>query len=297
MPLWKLVKDACQAWLDDYAPSMGAALSYYTLFSLAPLLILVIAIAAVVFGEEAARDQIVLQLQALIGPDGAAAVRGLLESAGRPGRGFIASIVGVTTLLLGATSVFAELQSALDRIWRVPAPATLSGFWVLLRARLLSLGLIASLGFLLLVSLVVSAAITAAGSWWGTLLPGRTAFLETMNSIISFGITVMLFALIYRILPRVRIAWRDVWIGAFATGALFTAGKFAIGVYLGTAGVKSGFGAAGSVVVLLVWVYYSAQIFLLGAEFTWVYAHTLGSRVNAQIPNQPSPPVRFKPTR
>jgi membrane protein len=285
-----LVKKAAFAWLDDYAPSMGAALSYYTLFSLAPLLILVIAIAGMVFGEEAARGQIVGQLQGLIGEDGARAVQGLLESASKPGRSATASLLGLVTLLLGATSVFAELQSALDRIWRAPQMPSINGLWALLRARLLSLGLIASLGFLLLVSLVISAGIAAAGKWWGGLFPGWEVAFETVNSILSFGITTVLFAMIYRILPRVRVAWRDVLTGALATAALFTAGKFGIGFYLGTAGVASGFGAAGSLVVLLIWVYYSAQIFLLGAELTWVYAHEVGSRAGQTPPPPPTPP-------
>ena len=259
--------------MDDYASSMGAALAYYTIFSLAPLLLLVIAVAGLAFGAEAARGEIVGQLRGLIGAEGAVAVQGLLKSASTPTKSIWASIIGVVTLLIGATSVFAELQSALDRIWRAPAAAQSTGVMGLLRSRLLSFGLILSIGFLLLVSLVVSAGLAALGKWWGPMFGAWETVLQMVNAVVSFGFISVLFALVYRILPRVKVAWNDVWIGAAVTAFLFTVGKFAIGFYLGKAGASSGFGAAGSVVVLLVWVYYSAQIFLLGAEFTWVYAH------------------------
>ncbi len=270
--------------MDDYASSMGAALAYYTIFSLAPLLLLVIAVAGLAFGAEAARGEIVGQLRGLIGAEGAVAVQGLLKSASTPTRSTWASTIGVVTLLIGATSVFAELQSALDRIWRAPAAAQITGVMGLLRSRLLSFGLILSIGFLLLVSLVVSAGLAALGTWWGPMFGAWETVLQIVNAVVSFGFISVLFALVYRILPRVKVAWNDVWIGAAVTAFLFTVGKFAIGFYLGKAGVSSGFGAAGSVVVLLVWVYYSAQIFLLGAEFTWVYAHDHGSRASEPAP-------------
>jgi len=291
--------------MDDYAPSMGAALAYYTMFSLAPLLLLVIAVAGLVFGEEAARGQIVSQLGGVIGVEGAAAVQGLLKSASHPGQSVVASIVSLVTLVIGATSIFAELQSDLDRIWRAPAAEQSSGIKTLLQTRLYSLGLVVSIGFLLLVSLVVSAMLSALGSWWGTWFGGWATVLQVVNQVVSFGIITVLFALMYRILPRVRVGWEDVWIGAAATALLFTLGKFAIGFYLGKAGVTSGFGAAGSIVVLLVWVYYSSQIFLFGAEFTWAYAHSHGSRaaekqavLNAAVPFPPrlnTPPGALEP--
>jgi membrane protein len=275
---WTLVKESISGWVDDYAPSMGAAIAYYTLFSIAPLLVIVIAIAGLVFGAEAAQGAIVAQLDALIGGEGAAAVQGLLRSANEPARGVVATIVSVVTLLIGATTVFGEVQSALDRIWEVPAAKKTSGPWSLLRQRLLSLGMVLVLGLLMLVSLVLSAALAALGSWWGSFFDGWEALLHAINFIVSFGLITGLFAAIYKLMPRASIAWRDVWIGAVVTALLFTVGKSLIGLYLGKSGVTSGFGAAGSMVVLLVWVYYSAQIFLLGAEFTWVYAHRRGSR-------------------
>lgn len=277
--IWHLITRSVSAWIDDYAPSMGAAIAYYTLFSIAPLLVIVIAIAGIVFGAEAAQNAIVAQLEGLIGHEGAVAIQGLIRSASEPGRGATAAIVGAVTLFIGATSVFAELQSALDRIWEVPAGKKASGIWQLVQQRLLSFGMILVLGLLMLVSLVVSAALAAFGRWWGAFFDGWETILQAVNFFVSFAVVTGLFAAIYKIMPRAEIAWRDVWIGAVVTALLFTIGKFLIGLYLGKSGVTSGFGAAGSMVVLLVWVYYSAQIFLLGAEFTWVYAHASGSRL------------------
>jgi membrane protein len=269
-----LVKDTASAWSEDYAPSMGAALSYYTLFSIAPLLLIVIAVAGLVFGADAARGEIFGQLDGLIGPDGAKAVEGLLQAADRPAQGIVATIIGVATLLLGATTVFGELQNALDRIWRAPAREKSKGWWNLLRTRLLSFGMVLGIAFLLTVSLILSAAIAALGKWWGA----AEILAHVLEVALSFGLTTVLFALIYKYIPRVHVGWHDVWIGAAVTAALFAAGKFLIGLYLGKSSVASAFGAAGSLVVLMVWVYYSAQIFLFGAEFTWVYAHEFGTR-------------------
>jgi membrane protein len=273
-----LAKKSVMSWIDDYAPSMGAALAYYTLFSLAPLLLLVIAVAGLAFGTDAARGQVVAQLGGLVGEEGSVAIEGLLKSASHPGQSLIASAISIVTLAVGATSIFAELQSDLDRIWRVPPAAKPSGIWGLLRTRLLSFGLIVSIGFLLLVSLVVSAGLTAFGKWYGALFPTWVITMQILNQVVSLAFVTVLFAMMYRILPSTRVAWRDVWQGSLVTAVLFTIGKFLIGLYLGKAGVAAGFGAAGSIVVLLVWVFYSAQIFLLGAEFTWVYAHREGSR-------------------
>jgi membrane protein len=280
------------AWLNDYAPSMGAALSYYSLFSLAPLLLMVITIAGLAFSADVARGAVVAQLDGLIGAEGAVAVEGLLKSASQPGHGLIAATVGIGTLLLGATSVFAELQSDLDRVWRVPAAARPSGIWGLMRTRLLSFGLIVSIGFLLLVSLVISAGLTAFGTWYGALFPGRVIALEIVNQLVSLALVTVLFATMYRVLPSVHVAWRDVWRGGCVTAILFTIGKFLIGLYLGKAGVTSGFGAAGSVVVLLVWVFYSSQIFLLGAEFTWISAESRKAGTKPSSRHQPAGSAR-----
>ena len=285
---WELLRKSVYAWNDDSAQSMGAALAYYTTFSLTPVLIIAIAIAGMVFGPEAARGEIVYHLNGLVGVDGAKAVVGLLASASRPSSSIIASIVGLVTLLVGATSIFAELQSALDRIWRAPTIQRPAGMIALLRSRLLSFGMVVALGFLLLVSLVIDATLTALSKWGGTLFPATVVILQGLNLTFGFAVTTLLFAMAYRILPRARIAWSDVWVGAAVTAALFTVGKYFVGLYLGKAAVTSGFGAAGSLVIILLWVYYSAQIFLLGAEFTWVYAHSHGSKAEAPPPPRPA---------
>ena len=291
----QLFKKAIDAFNEDYASSMGAALAYYTTFSLAPVLVVVIAVAGLVFGQVAARGEIVDQLRGLIGAESATAVQELLRSASEPGKSVIASIVGVVTLLIGATSVFAELQSSLDRIWRAPALKGPTGIWGLLRSRLLTFGMVVAIGFLLLVSLALSAAVSAVDRWGGTFFPKWHTLLTTLNIGLGFGLTALLFAMAYRILPRVKIAWRDVGIGAVVTAALFEGGKYLIGLYLGRASIGSSFGAAGSLIVVLAWVYYSAQIFLLGAEFTWVYAHSHGSRTGEHP--APAPPIPISPAR
>ena len=270
-----LLKDTAASWSADYAPSMGAALSYYSLFSIAPLLLIVIGIAGVVFGEEAARGAIFAQLQGLIGHESAKAVQALLQAADKPRQGLVSTVIGVAVLLLGAMTVFGELQNALDRIWRAPARVAPSGLWNLVRTRLLSFGMVLGVAFLLIVSLVLSTALAALGQWWG---PAFGALAHGVDLLVSFGLITIVFALIYRFIPRVHVAWHDVWLGAAVTSLLFAVGKFLIGLYLGKASVASSFGAAGSLVILMIWVYYSAQIFLFGAEFTWVYAHRLGSR-------------------
>ena len=274
--IWILMKAAASSWIDDYAQSMGAALAYYTLFSIAPLLLIVIAIAGQIFGVKAARGEIVGQLQGLMGHQGAQAVQALLESVRQPAGNMIAITVGGIILLIGATSVFGELQDALDRIWRAPKRYK-GGIWNLLRSRILSLGMILGIGFLLMVSLVASAALAALGKLWGPLFSGWEILANLIDFFVSFAFATTLFAMIYKVMPRVKVAWSDVWIGAAVTALLFTVGKFLIGLYIGKSGLASGFGAAGSLVVLLVWVYYSAQIFLMGAEFTWAYALTFGS--------------------
>ena len=288
-PVWSLARQAVNAWIDDYAPSMGAALSYYTLFSIAPLLLIVTALAGMVFGDAAARGEIFGQLRDLMGDEGAAAVERLLQSADRPHGGVIATVTGVVMLLLGATSVFGELQNALDRIWRAPARAKHAGWWNLLRSRLLSFGMILGIAFLLMVSLIVSALLAALGKLWGPAFAGWETVAHLLDLLSSFGIVTLLFAMIYKLIPRVSIRWHDVWIGAAVTAALFAVGKFLIGLYIGKSSLASAFGAAGSLAVMMVWVYYSAQIFLLGAEFTWVYAHAYGSYRDEA---RPAPAIR-----
>lgn len=271
------MRTAITAWSDDYAPSMGAALAYYTVFSIGPTLLIVVSIAGLIFGEDAARGEVFGQLQGLMGNEAAAAVQELLASMERPERGVSAAAVSLVALLIGATTVFGELQNALDRIWRAPARVRSSGLWSLLRTRILSFGMILGIAFLLMVSLVVSALISALGKWWGGFFGSWETLLQLVNLAVGFGLTTAVFAMIYKLMPRVRVQWHDVWLGALLTALLFSVGKFAIGLYIGKSGVASGFGAAGSIAVLFVWVYYSAQVFLMGAELTWVYANRFGS--------------------
>lgn len=299
--VWRLFKTAVGAWSADYAPSMGAALSYYTLFSIAPLLVIVIAVAGLVFGDEAARGQLSSGLSGLMGEEGGKAVEGMLAAANQPKEGIVATVIGVFVLLLGATTVFGELQNSLDRIWRAPARDPVSGVWRLLRQKLLSLGMILGIAFLLMVSLVLDSVLQALGNLWGT--EGWQVLAQAVNIAVGFALTTAVFALIYKLMPRAKIEWHDVWVGALVTALLFTVGKFLIGLYIGRSAVASSFGAAGSLAVVMVWVYYSAQIFLLGAEFTWVYAHEHGSRKGQARPGAAEekaaepvvPPVKLRP--
>jgi len=303
--LWYLLKQSVAAWSADRASSMGAALSYYTLFSIAPLLLIVIAVAGLVFGEAAARGEIMGELQGLMGKEGAQAIEAMIGSMNEPSKGIVATIVGVVTLVVGATTVFGELQSDLDRIWRAPTRDPVSGLWGLLRTRLLSFGMILGIAFLLMVSLVVSAAVSALGTLWGPLFGGWEILAQLLNVIVGFGISTVLFAMIYKLMPRAKVSWRDVWVGAAFTSLLFTIGRFLLGLYLGKSGVTSGFGAAGALVLLMAWVYYAAQIFLLGAEFTKVYAHAHGSardkalatpvQLSADDASQPAQPAAPAP--
>jgi membrane protein len=273
-----IVTRSVSAWFEHNASSLGAALAFYTLFSVAPILIIAVAIAGYVFGPDTAQVQVLSQLQALLGDAGAAAVRELLSSAHYSDKKGFAAAVGVITLVVGATSVFAELQNALERIWQTPPPPTELGWWRFIRSRVLSVGMVLCIGFLLLVSLVVSAALAAFGGWLGTSVPQLEIVLPVLDLIFSFGMTVLLFALIYKYVPRESVPWGDVWVGATVTALLFTIGKSLIGIYLGKSSFSSAYGAAGSFIVLLLWIYYSAQIFLLGAEFTRVFAYRRGSR-------------------
>ena len=267
-----LAMQSVKSWSNDYAPSMGAAIAYYTVFSLAPLLVIVIAIAGAVFGRDAVQGQISSQLSGLIGQSGANMVQGLVAASSDTNKGLIASLISIVVLVVGATTVFAELQSALDRIWKVPEAAKPSGIWGLLRERLLSFGLVLGVAFLLMVSLVISAGLAAFGTWAGGLMPGSVVLLEVLNMVVTLALLTVLFALIYRFMPSTHVSWREVWVGAFVTAVLFVIGKLAIGLYIGKSGMSESFQAAGALVVLLAWVYYAAQIFLLGAEFTKAYA-------------------------
>ncbi len=271
-------KECITAWLDHHASSLGAALAFYTVFSVAPILIIAVSIAGYVFGATHAQDEVLSQLRGLIGPAGATAIQQLMENAHYSDKRGFAAAVGVVTLLVGATSVFGELQNALDRIWQSPRRQKEAGWWRFIKARVLSIGMVLCIGFLLLVSLVASAVLAAVGGWLGSHFPGLEVLLPISDLIIGFAMTVVLFALIYKYIPQESIAWSDVWIGATVTALLFTIGKIMIGVYLGRSSFNSAYGAAGSMVVLLLWIYYSAQIFLLGAEFTRVFAYRHGSR-------------------
>ena len=281
---WDMIKASLAAWVDDYAPSMGAALAYYTVFSLAPLLVIVISVAGLIFGADAVSGAIFGQINGLMGADAAKGIQDLLSSVSKPSTGIVGTILGVVFLLIGATSVFGELQDALDRIWRAPARAKAGGLLTLLRTRLLSFGMILGIAFLLMVSLVTGAAIAAFGKWWGGWFGGWEVLAQVINAVIGFVMTTAVFALIYKLMPRVKVSWGDVWVGAAVTALLFTAGRLLISLYIGKTGVASGFGAAGSVAVVFVWVYYSAQVFLVGAEFTWIYAQRMGSQQHLSKP-------------
>ena len=295
--IWTLMKGAVSAWIADYAPSMGAAIAYYTAFSIAPLLLLVISVAGLVFGRDVVQGEIVSQAQGLMGEQGGSAIEDLLKSASEPTTGLMATIGSIGLLIFGATTVFGEVQNSLDRIWHVPEKQKPSGVWGFIRTRMLSFGIVLILAFLLLVSLAVSSALAALGSWWGEYFVGQEALLQLLNYAVSVLFSTMLFAMMYKLMPRAQIAWRDVWIGAVVTAILFEIGKFAIGLYIGKSAVASAFGAAGSLAVLLIWVYYSAQIFLLGAEFTRLYAGernpdaSLRSDTDREAPDRPPQPA------
>jgi len=273
---WSLARETVSSWSDDYAASMGAALAYYTMFSIAPLLLIVISLAGLFFGEQAARGEILDQLEGLMGVEGARAVQALLASVNEPKAGILATLFGVGALVIGATTVIGELQNALDRIWRAPRRTDQGGIAKWIHTRLTSLGMIMGIGFLLMVSLLASAALAAVQRWFGRWI-ALGGLASAVDFVVSFGFITVAFAMIYKLVPRVRVEWRDVWIGAVVTSLLFTVGKMAIGLYIGRSAVASTFGAAASLVAMVVWVYWSAQIFLLGAEFTWVYARRCGS--------------------
>jgi membrane protein len=270
---WSLVVQTVKAWSGDYASSMGAALAFYTLFSIIPLILIALVVAGHFFGPNAARGEIVSQLAALMGRTGAEAVDGLIASANEPERRSMATGLGIVAFLVGATSVFNELQDALNRIWRAPKSPRAAGLFSFMRVRLLSFGMVVAFLFLLLVSTVASAALSTLGKWWGPAFGERAALAQVVNVFISFILIGIMFALIYKIVPQKKVHWEDVWIGAATTSMLFAVGKELIGIYLGRSITVTAFGAVGSLAVFLLWVYYSAQIFLIGAEFTRLYAN------------------------
>ena len=271
---WQLLKTTVAQWQEDKAPRLGAALAYYTVFSLAPLLIIVTAIVGFVLGPEAEKGQLQQQLESLLGPAGAVAAQQLIASASQPASGITATLLSLGALLLGATAVFGELKDALNTIWEVQSPPS-GGLRTMIRDRFLSFAMVVCIGFLLLVSLVISTALEVLGRW----MPGPEGVMQIANFCISFAVITTLFALIFKVLPDVEIAWRDVWLGAAITSLLFTLGKYLLGLYLAHATVTSTYGAAGSLVVVLLWTYYSAQILFFGAEFTQAYVRHRGAQV------------------
>lgn len=269
--VWELTKGAAIKWNADDCLTLGAALAYYTVFSLAPVLVIVIAVAGAVFGQKAAQGEIVGQIRSLVGDEGATAIQSLIQSASREGIGPRATLIGLLVLLFGSTSAFTQLQTALNRIWEVPAHEH-AGLWDMVRARFLSFAAVLGTGFLLSVSLVLSAAVAALGRLGGGWVPQIGRMLELADFLGSMLVHTLLFAMIFKLLPDAAIRWRDVWVGAGVTAALFFVGKLVIGLYLGRSEVGAAYGAAGWVILTLAWVYYSAQIVLFGAEFTRAYA-------------------------
>src|SRR6202047_3535646 len=273
---WALVKGSVNAFIDDEALTRGAAIAFYTVTSIGPVLFIVVAIAGLVFGEDAARGAISDQLGGLMGQQGSDLLQTAIQSASQRSTGFLAAAVGIGTLVITASGVFTEMQQTLNVIWRAePRGTTMSR---LIRARAVSLGLVGALGFLLLVSLVISTLLSALSEYINAYLPSGHFILQTLTFLISFSLITLLFGAIYKVLPDKKIEWHDVLIGAFVTAFLFTVGKLLISLYIGRTAIASSYGAAGSLIVVLLWIYYSAQIFLLGAEFTKVYARHHGSQ-------------------
>jgi membrane protein len=279
-----LFKQTWTEFQEDKVPRLGAALAYYTVFSIAPLLLIAVSIAGIVFGREAAQGAVQQQLAGVLGSGTAHAVNEMIANAAKPKSSTLATIIGILTLIFGAAGVFGQLQAALDTIWEVEKPKR-AGWKGMIKDRFLSMAMVFGIGFLLLVSLLIDTAISAMGGYIGARIPGGEAVLQVVQIAVSLALVTLLFALTFRYLPHVRVAWRDVWFGAVFTAILFVLGKFGLGLYLGKASVGSAYGAAGSLVIILVWVYWSAQILFFGAEFTQVYARTHGSM--AEEPEKP----------
>jgi membrane protein len=278
-----LLRQTLKEWNEDHVPRLAAALAYYTAFSLAPLLVVIIAVAGFIVSQDTVRQQILLQITNAMGPDAAKLVDELITNSLRPAEGTLSFVLGIITLLLGAIGVFGQFQEALNTIWGFEESKHNTGILGQLKDRILSFGMVLVVGFLLLVSLVVSTIVAAAGDYLVNRVPSAAFALQLVNFGASFAIIIVLFALIYKILPKVTLQWRDVWIGATITAFLFSIGKFLLGLYLGRSGVASAYGAAGSFVIILLWIYYSAQIVLFGAEFTQVYATRVGSHALSSL--------------
>jgi membrane protein len=295
--IWELIKQTVSCWSEINAPRLGASLAFYTLLSIAPLLVICISIAGLVYGPKAAQEQIGAQIQGVVGTQSADAIQSLLEHASKPGSGIVAAVVGFFTLLFGASGVFGELRDSLNGVWGVKSAGS-SGLKGMITYRFFSFAMVLGIGFLLLVSLILSAAIAALGKFLSGALPIPEAVMHVFSILVSFLAITVLFALLYKVVPDVQIEWRDVIIGAAVTSLLFSIGKFLIGIYLGKASVGSAYGAAGSLVVFIVWVYYSAQIFFVGAEFTRAFTERHGSRAKARAeetqPSRPSPPRQIR---
>lgn len=291
-----LVKSTILKCNKDRVPRLSASLAFYTVLSLAPMVVVVLAIAGAAFGRQAAQGQLAWQIRDLVGAQGAIAIQGIIDDARRPVSGITATVIGLVTLFLGASAVVNELRDALNIIWNVPLVEHASNWRSILheiRNRVFSFAMVVGVGFFLLVSLVVNAFVTAAGAYMNTLLPIPAGFLQFLDAMFSFIVIAVIFAVLYKLLPNVPIRWSDVAVGALVTSALFTLGKFLIGLYLGRTSVANAYGAAGSLVVVLLWVYYSAQVFFVGAEFTYAYTCQYGSRFQRTL--HPSPPPETAP--
>lgn len=275
---WDMLKQTASDWSDDNAARLAAALAFYTVLSIAPMMVLAVAVAGLVFGEDAARGQIAAQLASVVGPQAGSAIETIIANAKTPEAGLWSTAVGIAVLLFGASGVFGELQASLNVVWDV-APKPGRGVKGFIEQRFFSFTMVLGVAFLLLVSLVLSAALSAIGSAVSASLPGGAVLWQAVNIVVSLALITVLFAMIFKVIPDAKIDWSDVWVGAFATSLLFALGKFALGLYIGRASIASPYGAAGSVIVLVVWVYYAAQILLMGAEFTQVYARRFGREI------------------
>ena len=286
--IWSLIRRTIKEWNMDRASRLAAALSYYTAVAIAPLLVLLVTGIGWFYGRDSAQVQLVAQLRGVVGPQGAEVAQAVIESADQPNVAGIAGILSLVTLIWGASNVFVELQDSLNTIWGVELKPKVRTIKATIRERFLSFSMILVIGFLLLVSLILGAILSALGGYLGEMMPGMEFFWQVVNFVVSFGVTTLLFALIYKVLPDVKFAWHDVWMGATVTALLFTIGKWLLGLYLGNQTLSSAYGAAGSLVVLLIWIFYSAQIFFVGAEFTQVYARRAGEGV---VPDEKAQPI------
>ena len=287
--LWNLLKATAAEWSRDEAPRLGAALAYYATFSLAPLLVIAVGISGFVFGREAATGQIVGQIRGLVGLDTATTIQAMIEKSNQPATNVVVSVIGIVALLFGASGVFGELQQSLNKIWDIQ-PKPDRGVWAAIKDKFFSFSMVLGTGFLLLVSLVMSAALTALSNLIVNFMPGLDVITQLVNFIVSMVVITVLFALIFKYVPDAKISWVDVWVGASVTAFLFTIGKALIGFYIGYSTLSSTYGAAASLAVILLWVYYSAQILFFGAEFTQVYANTYGSRIRSESTGRTTQP-------